>query len=99
MMKRLLILVSTGNTSLNLRCLNNSGDVISNLFSLLILKAYIALFSLKARADNGEDVSAECEDLALRYKALAAYVNALITKEDTNDCLYIHAIIMKQERK
>ena len=37
--------------------------------------------ALKARADNGEDVSAECEDLALRYKALAAYVNALITKE------------------
>ena len=40
---------------------------------------------LKARAANGEDVTAECNDLAKRYQALAAYVNALDTKETIDD--------------
>ena len=41
--------------------------------------------ALKARAENGEDVSAECNDLAKRYQALAAYVNALDAKETIDD--------------
>ena len=40
---------------------------------------------LKARAANGEDVTAECNDLAKRYQALAAYVNALDAKETIDD--------------
>ena len=41
--------------------------------------------ALKARTENGEDVSAECNDLAKRYQALAAYVNALDAKETIDD--------------
>lgn len=40
---------------------------------------------LKARAANGEDVTDECNDLAKRYQALAAYVNALDAKETIDD--------------
>ncbi len=40
---------------------------------------------LKARAANGEDVADECNDLAKRYQALAAYVNALDAKETIDD--------------
>lgn len=40
---------------------------------------------LKARAENGEDVTDACNDLAKRYQALAAYVNALDAKETIDD--------------
>lgn len=40
---------------------------------------------LRKRADNGEDVTAECNDLAKRYEALAAYVKALDAKETIDD--------------
>lgn len=40
---------------------------------------------LRKRAENGEDVSAECNDLAKRYEALAAYVKALDAKETIDD--------------
>ncbi|MCR4900541.1 MAG: hypothetical protein K5907_06980 [Treponema sp.] len=37
--------------------------------------------ALKARAENGEDVADECNELAKKYQALAAYVKALEAKE------------------
>lgn len=40
---------------------------------------------LRKRAENGEDVAAECNDLAKRYEALAAYVKALDAKETIDD--------------
>ncbi len=40
---------------------------------------------LRKRAENGEDVSKECNDLAKRYEALAAYVKALDAKETIDD--------------
>ena len=40
---------------------------------------------LRKKAENGEDVSAECNDLAKRYEALAAYVKALDAKETIDD--------------
>ena len=40
---------------------------------------------LRKRAANGEDVTAECNDLAKRYEALAAYVKALDAKETIDD--------------
>ena len=40
---------------------------------------------LRKRAENGEDVTAACNDLAKRYEALAAYVKALDAKETIDD--------------
>ena len=40
---------------------------------------------LRKRAANGEDVAAECNDLAKRYEALATYVKALDAKETIDD--------------
>ena len=40
---------------------------------------------LRKLAENGEDVAAECNDLAKRYEALAAYVKALDAKETIDD--------------
>ena len=40
---------------------------------------------IKAKADSGEDISAESKDLADRYAALAAYVKACQINEDIDD--------------
>ena len=40
---------------------------------------------LKARAENGEDVSKECAELAKKYQALAAYAKAYELKEKIDD--------------
>lgn len=41
--------------------------------------------SIKAKADNGEDVSAELADLAKRYEALALYLEAVEAQEIIDD--------------
>lgn len=40
---------------------------------------------IKAKADNGEDVTADCAELAKKYEALAAYVKASELKEKIDD--------------
>ena len=50
------------------------------------LQAIDALYDkIKAKADSGEDVSAESKDLADRYAALTAYVKACQVNEDIDD--------------
>ena len=50
------------------------------------LKAIDALYDkIKAKADNGEDISADSKDLADRYTALATYVKACKVNEDIDD--------------
>ena len=40
---------------------------------------------IKAKADNGEDVTADCNDLAKRYEALGAYSKAIDLKKRIDD--------------
>ena len=40
---------------------------------------------IKAKADNGEDVTADCAELAKKYEALAAYAKAYALKEKIDD--------------
>ena len=50
------------------------------------LQAIDALYDkIKAKSDNGEDISAESKDLADRYAALTAYVKACQVNEDIDD--------------
>ena len=50
------------------------------------LQAIDALYDkIKAKSDNGEDISADSKDLADRYAALAAYVKACQVNEDIDD--------------
>jgi hypothetical protein len=50
------------------------------------LQAIDALYDkIKAKSDNGEDISADSKDLADRYAALAAYVKACKVNEDIDD--------------
>ena len=50
------------------------------------LQAIDALYDkIKAKSDNGEDISADSKDLADRYAALTAYVKACQVNEDIDD--------------